>query len=146
MTFYMSNILYGSGSSCVDYYYYRSMALWILSGTTQMSWYQKGKTTVDLLEQEIVSGSGISWAIYKSAHHPRQIAAPASDHSVFTGRMPSLSPGKQHQSTGGQRVKDQGHTVTKTVMVVWLLVKYASAAVCCCCWCGMLMSHDCLGF
>ena len=27
----------------------------------------EGKTNVDLLEQEIVSGSGISWAIYKSA-------------------------------------------------------------------------------
>jgi len=28
---------------------------------------QEGKTNVDLLEQEIVSGSGISWAICKSA-------------------------------------------------------------------------------
>jgi len=39
------------------------MALWILSGTTQVSQYQKGKTNLDLLEQEIVSGSGICWAI-----------------------------------------------------------------------------------
>ena len=39
------------------------MALWILSGTIRVSRYQKGKTNVDLLEQEIVSGSGISWAI-----------------------------------------------------------------------------------
>jgi len=31
------------------------------------SWHQKGKTNLDLLEQEIVSGSGISWAICKSA-------------------------------------------------------------------------------
>ena len=38
-----------------------------LSGTTQVSWHQKGKTNLDLLEQEIVSGSGISWAICKSA-------------------------------------------------------------------------------
>jgi len=30
-----------------------------LSGTTQVSQYQKGKTNLDLLEQEIVSGSGI---------------------------------------------------------------------------------------
>jgi len=36
------------------------MALWILSGTIRMSWYQKGNTNLDLLEQEIVSGSGIS--------------------------------------------------------------------------------------
>jgi len=28
---------------------------------------QEGKTNLDLLEQEIVSGSGISWAICKSA-------------------------------------------------------------------------------
>jgi len=40
---------------------------WIFSGTTQMSRHQKGKTrkgktNLDLLEQEIVSGSGIGWA------------------------------------------------------------------------------------
>ena len=29
---------------------------WILSGTTRVSWHQKGKTNLDLLEQEIVSG------------------------------------------------------------------------------------------
>jgi len=39
-----------------------------MSGTTQVSRYQKGKnqegkTDLDLLEQEIVSGSGICWAI-----------------------------------------------------------------------------------
>jgi len=40
---------------------------WILSGTTRVSLHQKGKTNLDLLEQEIVSGSGISWAICKPA-------------------------------------------------------------------------------
>jgi len=35
-------------------------------------------TNVDLLEQEIVSGSGISWAICKSAPRLRQITTPAS--------------------------------------------------------------------
>jgi len=44
---------------------------WILSGTTRVSWHQKGKTNLDLLEQEIVSGSGISWAICKSVPRPR---------------------------------------------------------------------------
>jgi len=29
-------------------------------GTTRVSWYQKGKTNLDLLEQETVSGNGIS--------------------------------------------------------------------------------------
>jgi len=32
---------------------------WILSGTTRVSRHQKGKTNLDLLEQETVSGSGI---------------------------------------------------------------------------------------
>ena len=31
-----------------------------LSGTTRVSLYQKGKTNLDLLKQETVSGSGIS--------------------------------------------------------------------------------------
>jgi len=37
---------------------------WILSGTTRVSRHQKGKTDLDLLEQERVNGSGISWAIF----------------------------------------------------------------------------------
>jgi len=48
------------------------LLFWNLSGTTRVSRYQKGKTrkgkiNLDLLEQEIVSGSGICWAICKSA-------------------------------------------------------------------------------
>jgi len=42
-------------------------------GTTQVSQYQKGKTNLDLLEQQTVSGSGISWAICKSAPCPKII-------------------------------------------------------------------------
>jgi len=41
-----------------------------LSGTTLVSRYQKGKINLDLLKQEIVSGSGIIWAICKSAPRP----------------------------------------------------------------------------
>jgi len=78
------------------------MALWILSGNTQVSQYQKGKTNLDLLEQEIVSDSGISWALCKFAPHPRQITTPASHHSVFTGQMPFLLPNKQRESTEGE--------------------------------------------
>ena len=65
--------------------YNRCMALWILSMTTRVSWYQKGKTktNLDFLEQETVSSSGISWAICKSAPHSRQITTPESHHSVF---------------------------------------------------------------
>ena len=42
-----------------------------------------GKTNLDLLEQEIVSGSGISWVICKSAPHSGQKTMPAPHHSVF---------------------------------------------------------------
>jgi len=61
---------------CYYYYYYyyynHFTAIWILSGTTLVSRYQKGKTktNLDFLEQETVSGSGISWAICKCAPRP----------------------------------------------------------------------------
>jgi len=47
------------------------MALWILSGTTQVSRYQKSKTktSVDFLEQATVIGSGISWALVSIKHY-----------------------------------------------------------------------------
>jgi len=53
-----------------------------------------------LLKQEIVTGSGISWAICKSALCSRQITMPTPHHSVFfTGWMPFLPPNQQCQST-----------------------------------------------
>jgi len=54
-----------------------------LSATTQVSQYQKGKTNLVLLKQATVSGSGISWAICKSAPRSRQINMAAPHHSVF---------------------------------------------------------------
>jgi len=50
---------------------------------------------LDLLEQEIVSGSGISWAICKSAPRPRQITTLAPNTQFFTCRMPFLPPNQQ---------------------------------------------------
>jgi len=52
------------------------LLFWNLFGTNRVSRYQKGKnqegkTNLDLLEKEIVSGSAICWAICKSAPHPR---------------------------------------------------------------------------
>jgi len=52
--------------------------------------YQKGKTNLDFTEQETVSGSGISWAMCKSAPRSRQITTPAPHHSVFY-RLDALS-------------------------------------------------------
>jgi len=54
-----------------------------LSGTTQVSPYQKGKPIWIILKQETVSGSGISWAICKSATRSREVTTPAPHHSVF---------------------------------------------------------------
>ena len=76
-----------------------------MSRTTRVSRYQKGKTrkaktNLDLLEQEIVNGSGICWAICKSAPHPRQPRQHPTT-QFFTGRMPFLPPNQQHQSTEG---------------------------------------------
>ena len=62
------------------------------SGTTLVSLYQKGKTNLDLLKQETVSGSGISWAICKSAHRSRQITMPAHHHSFLQAGCPSCRP------------------------------------------------------
>jgi len=62
-----------------------------------VSWYQKGKTN---LKQEIVSGSGISWAICKSAPRSRQITTHLIT-QFFTGRMTFLLPNQECQSTEG---------------------------------------------
>ena len=66
-----------------------------LSGTTQVSRYQKGKTNLDFTEaRETVSGSGIRWAICKSALPSRQITMPVPHHSVFyrPDALPAAQP------------------------------------------------------
>ena len=82
----------------------RPLPSWISSETTRVSRHQKGKTNLDLLEQEIVSGSGISWAICKSAPWPRCITTPASHHSVFY-----RPDGLPAPPTCGQRILIKGH-------------------------------------
>ena len=64
------------------------LLLWNLSGTTRVSRYQKGqnqegKTNLDLLEQEIVSGSGICQG-HMQVCTSSQITTPTSHHSVFS--------------------------------------------------------------
>ena len=71
--------LYGSWSASVRSY--------------RILMYQRGKTNLDLLKQETVSGSGISWATCKSAPRSRQITMPAPHHSVFLqAGCPSCCP------------------------------------------------------
>ena len=62
-------------------------------GLPRWSGTRKVKPIWILLKQETLSGSGISWAICKSAPRSRQITTPAPHHSVFfTDRMPFLLP------------------------------------------------------
>jgi len=56
---------------------------------------RKVKPNWILLKQETVSGSGIRWAICKSAPHSRQITTPVPHHSVFyMPFLPILSASK----------------------------------------------------
>jgi len=67
----------------------------LFSRTTRVSQYQKVKPIWILLEQEeTVSGSGISWAICKSALRSRQITTPAFHHSVFYRPVPFVLPNR----------------------------------------------------
>jgi len=63
-----------------------------LSGTTWVSQYHNGKTSLDLLEQEIVSGSGISWAICKSATCPRHNHAITPPLFIICTNLSTLIP------------------------------------------------------
>ena len=73
------------------------LLFWNMSGTTRVSRYQKGKTrkvktTLDLLEQETVSGSGICWGICNVCMSS-QTTTPTSHHSVFLqAGCPSCRP------------------------------------------------------
>ena len=66
----------------------------LFSRTIWVSRYQKGKTNLDFTEQETVGGSGISWAICKSAPRSRQITTLAPYHSVFyrPDALPATQP------------------------------------------------------
>jgi len=57
-----------------------------------VSRYQKGKTNLDLLEQEVVSGSGISLAMCKSAPRPRHNHASIQPLSFVQARCPPFYP------------------------------------------------------
>jgi len=84
---------------------------------------RKEKPIWILLKQETVSGSGISWAICKSAHRSRQITTPAPHHSFFTGQMPFLPPNQQRQSTEGKRLQTLSHNLAMAVTIWWVCEK-----------------------
>ena len=64
-----------------------------------------------LLKQETVSGSGISWAICKSAPRSRQITMPAPHHSVFY--RPDALPAAQPTASKHWRHKYEAHHYDK---------------------------------
>jgi len=76
---------------------------------------RKAKPIWILMKQEIVSGSGINWAICKFAPCSRQTTTPALYHFVFTGRMPFLPPNQQCQSTEGKASQCNTRTKIKKV-------------------------------
>jgi len=92
------------------------LLLWNMSGTTRVSRYQKGKTNLDLLEQEIVSVSGICWATCKSAPHPRKPRQHPTT-QFFTGRMAFLTPNQQRQSTEGKNAPSIMQKYCSTVSI-----------------------------
>jgi len=66
------------------------------SGTTQVSRYQKGKTSLDFTE----------WQWHQLGHMQVRTSLQAENHTsnpplFFTGQMPFLPPNQQHQSTEG---------------------------------------------
>jgi len=79
----------------------------LISRKTWTSWYQKGKTGLDLNEARndgVWRRSGISWTICKqSAPRSRLTTTPTPHHSIFTGRMIFPTPNKQCQSTEGTK-------------------------------------------
>jgi len=66
------------------------------------------------MEQEIVSGSGIIWIIYKSALCPKEMTMPAPHYSVFTSWMLFLLPNQQRQSTEGRKKTKIEHKIRLT--------------------------------
>ena len=70
-----------------------------------------------LLKQETVSGSGISWAICKSAHRSRLITTPAHHHSVFyrPDALPAAQPTASkhcYSTTSQQKHWEQSNWLT----------------------------------
>ena len=73
-----------------------------LSGTSQVSRYQKGKTNVDFNEAR-----GSEWQLHQLGHMQVCTSLQTDNHastpplSFFTGRMPFLPPNQQRQGTEG---------------------------------------------
>jgi len=76
--------------------------------------YQKGKSVWILLKQETMSGSGISWAICKSAPRIRQITTSAPHYSVFY--WPDALPAAQPTVSKHWRQKETQNYYLQTII------------------------------
>ena len=71
-----------------------------VSGTTRVSWYQKGKTNLDFTEAR---DSEWQWQVCISLQTDNNASTPPL--RFITGRMPFLLPNQQRQTTEGQHTK-----------------------------------------
>ena len=89
------------------------------SGSIWVSWYQKGKTSLDLNEARDDEVLGWQWHQQTNMQTIctllRQITIPTPHHSIFTGQMLFLTPNQQHQSTEGYWMLWITTTITSTV-------------------------------
>jgi len=88
--------------TAADHYNTHTRLTALFPGLPRWAGIRKVKPIWILLKQETESGSGISWAICKSAPCSSQIPTPAPPTLFFTGRMPFLPPNQQRQSTEGK--------------------------------------------
>ena len=90
-----------------------------LSGTTWVSWYQKGKTSLDFTEAR-----DSEWQWHQLDHVQVCTLLHTDNHastpplSFFTVQMPFLPPNQQHQSTEGKWVNELKAVVSKSRL--WL--------------------------
>ena len=98
-----------------------------LFGITGWASTRKVKPICILLKQETVSGSGISWAICKSAPRSRLITMPAPHHSVFyrPNALPAAQPtaSKHWRPTTQQKTKQWDEQANWANYVVSQIVK-----------------------
>ena len=90
-----------------------------LSGTTQLSWYQKGKTNLDF-----TGARDSEWQWHQLGHMQVCTSLQTDNHAsspplcFFTGRMPFLPPNQQRQSTEGTK-SPLVKSVWKSVNIWW---------------------------
>jgi len=91
-----------------------------LSRTIRVSQYQKGETNLDILKQETVSGSGISWTVCKSAPRPRQITMTV----VLQAGCPSCCPTNNVKALKGYTSTLLYNFTNKSFYIQWCICIY----------------------